>query len=290
MYLLPEADLLWALAVIAVLSVWIYQRSHRWSWSASPTRRSLAGLLTAAGLLAYVRWGYQASWILWLLPLSNVIVLGNWLPLFCSAIAGLAAGDRDRPRQGRLLTAGLLLGIGALALCRPILCSCPVEKTVARRWIHLQSTDVSCAAAAAATLLAWHDLPATEFDLAQLSLTGQSGTLWHGTYRGLKRMTADTPFDIEVVTASVEDLPSLRGPLLLHVGLNDVTHAPARYRDRDGWVPGRAHAIVFLRFNESGEALIIEPAVGRQRWTKEDLRWLWHGQAMRLTPRFPVDF
>lgn len=280
-----EGDLLWGLGLMTWLSTWLFVRTVQWSRSSEARSRNLVAVATAAALIAYVQCGYQSQWIMLLLPFSNVIVLGNWLPLFSSAIAGIAAGDRSRPRWTRVGLAGMVLSLGAYSLAHPLVGRSPVLRESTRGWMHLQSTDVSCAAAAAATLLSWHDLSASEKELADLSLTRRTGTLWSGTYRGLKKKTAGTALKVELVGGTVDDLKRSQGPFLLHVGLKSSTAAPARYASHEGWVPGRAHAVVLLRFDESGRALIAEPSAGKQWWSTEDLEWLWHGQAMRLVAR-----
>lgn len=283
-----ETDLLWGLGLMTWLTTWLFLKTLEWSRHCEVRSRNLAAAAMAAGLVVYVQCGYQSNWILLLLPLSNVIILGNWLPLFCSAIAGVSAGDPARPRWARTSVAVVVLGIGSYSLIHPLVGGNPVNRSTARGWVHMQSTDVSCAPAAAATLLAWHDLPATEKELADLSLTRSQGTLWSGTYRGLKRKTAGTHLDVEVINGTVDDLRRLGGPFLLHVGLqtSGSAAAPARYTDREGWIPGRAHAVVLVRF-DGDRVQVVEPAVGKQWWPVEDLRWLWHGRAMRLVPRTP---
>lgn len=284
-----ETDLLWGLGLMTWLTTWLFVKTLQWSQHCEVRTRNLAALLTAATLVVYVQCGYQSNWMLMLIPLSNVIVLGNWLPLFCSAIAGISAGDLTRPRWLRASLAATVLGIGGYSLLHPLMGESPVHRTTTRGWVHMQSTDVSCAPAAAATLLAWHDLPATEKELADLSLTRPHGTLWSGTYRGLKQKTANTPLKVEVLNGTVDDLRRMRGPFLLHVGLKDSKTAPARYTDREGWIPGRAHAVVLVRFDGPDRVLVVEPCVGKQWWSVEDLQWLWHGQAMRLVPRQTAD-
>lgn len=281
-----EGDLLWGLGLMTWLSTWLFVRLVRWSAGIEPRSRNMAAILTAATLVVYIQCGYQSNWIIMLMPLSNVIILGNWLPLFCSAIAGIAAGDSARPRWTRFALGGTVLGMGFYSMFHPLIGVSPVTRSSTRgSWMHLQSTDVSCAPAAAATLLSWHDLQATEAELAALSLTRRSGTQWSGTYRGLKKKVTGTPLRVELINGTIADLEARKGPFLLHVGLKNSSTAPASYADDQGWVPGRAHAVVLLRFDDFGRALIFEPSAGKQWWNREDLEWLWHGQAMRLVSR-----
>ncbi len=70
----------------------------------------------------------------------------NWLPLFCSAIAGIAAGDSARPRWTRFALGGTVLGMGFYSMFHPLIGVSPVTGSSTRgSWMHLQSTDVSSA-------------------------------------------------------------------------------------------------------------------------------------------------
>src|SRR5688572_7531511 len=83
-------------------AVWLARRLPR-------TGIDLAAVVAVAGLIAYIRYlWYQPALAQWL-PYSNLIVIGNWLPLFSAIIAGLvwqrtAATPARRPL--------LLLGLG----------------------------------------------------------------------------------------------------------------------------------------------------------------------------------
>ena len=151
----------------------------------------------------------------------------------------------------------------------------------------MQTSAKSCAAACAATLLTMHGIAATEQEMAELCLT-RRGTTWQGLYRGMKRKTAGTPWDVEVVAGSFAALRSLgQGPAILAAGL--PPHAPVAriYTERYGWSPGDWHSVLFFGFRGDGLVAMGEPTpgVGRENWTEEDLRVLWRGRGVRLVPR-----
>jgi hypothetical protein len=149
-----------------------------------------------------------------------------------------------------------------------------------------QSTDATCSAAAAATLLRAHDIPATEREMAELCLTRRQGTNWQGLYRGLKLKTAGTPWDVEVFHCNLRELQAtLSGPAILTVQLGP-NQTDQRYIDDFGWIPGLSHSAVLFRFSPDG--LLVEmgdPSVGREEWSTDDLRILWTGKGMRLVRR-----
>ena len=148
----------------------------------------------------------------------------------------------------------------------------------------LQTSQASCSPAAAATLLRWHGIDADEQEMALLCLTGNDGTPMLGLYRGLKLKTADTPWDVYMFSGGkVQDLRGV-GPVLISVELRPEVRAvrPMRQLQAAGWIVGVAHSVVLIGFIDDHRVAIADPAVGREIWSVEDLRLLWHGQGVRL--------
>ncbi|TXT34003.1 MAG: hypothetical protein FD138_1754 [Planctomycetota bacterium] len=83
--------------------------------------------------------------------------------------------------------------------------------------------------------------------MAELCLT-RRGTNWMGLYRGLKKKTAGTDWDVEVFTGSADELQSLGSPAILSVGLARVDQADLFFQTELGWRPGMRHSVVLLKF------------------------------------------
>ena len=129
--------------------------------------------------------------------------------------------------------------------------------------------------------------------MTDLCLT-RKGTLWQGLYRGLKRQTAGTQWDVEVFVGDVDRLRELvaEGPVILTVGLPDEP-VDEIYTTRYGWSPGELHSVVLFEFGEKKgteadqKVQMGDPSVegGREQWSIQDLRVLYRGRGLRLVRR-----
>src|SRR4051794_5276267 len=271
---------------------------------------NLVALGTIAGLAAYALTLWDNVLLAEILPVSNLIVVGNWFPLGLSLLAGLAwsliprlepgtvlpdpSTDRPAARRAarviqvrRLVAVLSLQAVGWYAVVRPLWGSPPPCRDQWQGDICVQTSAKSCAAACAVTLLRMHGIAASESEMAELCLT-RRGTTWQGLYRGLKLKTAGTPWDVAVVHGSFDDLRSLGpGPAILAAGLPNHSRVPRIYTERYGWSPGDWHSVLFFGFRGGGLVAMGEPTpgVGRENWTEEDLRVLWRGRGVRLVPR-----
>lgn len=278
-------DLYLGLLILAVLSAatfGIARAIGRRVSSRACNGLSFVAVVTLAGYIVFL-WD-QTALVRWL-PFSNLIVLGNWFPLEASFLGGLASTQMALPIWRRGLTVVGLQLAGAVVVLFPLMGAAPRCGDVWSDDICLQTTKQTCSAASAATLLRMHGIDATEQEMAELCLT-RRGTNWMGLYRGLKKKTAGTEWDVEVFTGSSEDLRLLEGPAILSVGLEREAPVDRIYQAELGWRPGLRHSVVLLGFVtdliEIGEPT---PDVGRERWTQQDLQALYLGQGMRLVRR-----
>lgn len=309
-------DLIAGLVLLALLSVGLFVLGAKLGRSISVRWVKVLGFMASAALLAYVAFLEDNVLLVKILPVSNLVVVGNWIPLLVSFLAGLAWSLI--PRQASLATAAAqvspppggvalpakragrtamqirrfvaviaLEALGWFAVVRPLWGSPP---HCANSWdgdICLQTTESSCTAACAATLLKAHGIDATEKEMADLCLT-RRGTLWQGLYRGLKLKTAGSPWDVEVIHGPFEVLRTFQeDPAILAAGVPTHGQVARIYTERYGWSPGEWHSVLFFGFRDNGRVAMGDPSpgIGREEWTEEDLRVLWAGRGVRLVRR-----
>src|SRR5581483_5301297 len=121
-----------------------------------------------------------------LLPFSNLIVLGKWLPFGAAMMTGLALASPVLPaRQGlhRVVRYSLLVLLNLIYLyhCYGFLfLTVSISQNYWSKGVCLQSKEQTCGPAAAATLLKEHGIAATEAEMARLCLSDQAGTSLYG--------------------------------------------------------------------------------------------------------------
>ncbi len=281
-------DIYLGLMILAGLACGMFQAGRLVARRVSRPSANLLGALTFVGLAAYINGLWDQVRLAQWLPFSNVIVLGNWFPLAAGFLGGLACEVSVRPGLRRFLPAVGLQLAAVVTLAAPFLGSVPDCQDL---WhdsgVCLQSTDKTCSAASAATLLKLHGITATEQEMAELCLT-RNGTHWMGVYRGLKLKTAGTAWVVEPFECSADQLLASQEPAMLCVGIPAHGQVDPIYRREWGWTPGVRHSVVLLGFTAHGRlAEVAEPSlgVGRERWTADQLRTLYRGQGLRLVRR-----
>jgi len=262
-----------------------------------------AGAVMAAATAAFVWFVLRAQdglLLARLIPCGGVPGLGNGLGLVpAGVLAGVLStrrlpGPSERNRRV-LLSVALLLGAAAQAF-RPLFGAPPETLSLPRAYwpggVCPQTSESTCSAAAAATLLDARGIPAAEREMADLCLTRPDGTSMLGTYRGLRARTDGTAWRVRPLSGA--NVPELLlavaegGPVLISAGLDRFAPEPAdpRYTSRWGWERGNRHAVVLLRYlPEEGRIEVADPAVGRERWHLEALDVLWNGEGLQLVPR-----
>ena len=278
-------DIYFGLLVLAVLTTALFGVGRAIGRRVSPRVANGLSLLVVVSLATYVCCLWNHTVLVRLLPFSNLVVIGNWFPLVAGLLGGLASAELSQPVWRRGLTVIGLQLAGVVVVLWPLLGTAPKCGHAWSEGVCLQTTKETCSPAAAATLLQLHGIAATEQEMAEVCLT-RRGTNWMGLYRGLKKKTAGTGWDVEVFTVSADQLRSLNGPSILSVGLSEAGKASSLYQTDLGWTPGVRHSVVLLRFVtdlvDIGEPT---PDAGRERWTEGELRELYLGQGMRLVRR-----
>lgn len=238
-------------------------------------------------------------WMARLLPYSNLVIVGNWLPLLAGALAGLLVPRLRGRRAAQILWAAALLLTAAFAIVDPLRGKPPLCHN---KWDEVclgcvsggphelvpvcrQTSQVTCSPAAACTLLAQYEIESHESEMADDCLT-RNGTTWQGLFRGLKLATAGTTWDVvPIMENDFETLLALPGPKLLFVELKAGTDYDPRYAEKWGWIPGRRHTVVLYERIDSERYLVGDPAIGLEEWSTTDIETLWHGRGMRLVNR-----
>ena len=281
-------DLILGLVVIAATAIALFAFTARAARHHHPRAIDAVALLIVSGLFAYIRWLWYDPRLAEWLPFANLIVIGNWLPLFAAALAGLVWGRVSTPTTRQALTVAALAASGILAAVFPLLGESP---HCGQRWDKLgtclQTTSRTCSPACAATLLVKHGIPATEQEMAYLCLT-RTGTSWQGLYRGLKLKTSGTAWDVQVCRGPLEELAQQTGgPMIISVGLASGAPPNSEFTREFGWVPGVNHSVILESIRPGGTVVIADPTqeMAREQWDREMLRLLWRGHAMRLVPR-----
>jgi peptidase C39-like protein len=282
------SDLVVGYVALGALALGLFLLTSRAARHHRPLALDGAALLTVAALFAYIRWVWYSPRLAELLPFSNLIVVGNWLPLFAAVLAGLVWARITAAPLRRSIVASALAACGILAAIFPLLGRAPAcEDRWDRLGTCLQTTDHTCSPACAAMLLRKHGIEATEQEMAVLCLT-RRGTSWQGLYRGLKLKTAGTDWDVQVCQGPVGELARLRGgPMILSVGLESGDSPHSEFTREFGWVPGVNHSVVLESMHPSGTAIIADPSqeMSREHWDRKTLVTLWRGSALRLVKR-----
>jgi len=220
-----------------------------------------------------------------LLPVSNLVVVGNWLPLGVGWLAGLAWRHVPRPVWRKLLAVVPLTAVCAWHSYGWMRGEPPRCGDFWRSGVCIQTSRATCSAACAATLLKAHGIEASEAEMARLCLSRSWGTTRLGLYRGLKLKTAGS-YEVKPLSWTLDELRERsRRPVLLHVRLEPGAEVDPRYARDWGWTPGQAHAVVLFRFLPDDLVEMGDPSVGREKWHVDSLRVLWRGDGMRLVPR-----
>ena len=281
------SDIYFGLAVMALLSCGLFSAVVRLSRRLPDRACDAAALLTLAAIAAYIHYLWDSATLAHLLPFSNLIVVGNWFLPATAILAALAWRRVPGHVARKAFSVAALLGTGVYSVALPLRGEPPRCQD---RWVDgicLQTSNRTCSAASAATLLQAYGIDTSEQEMAGLCLT-RRGTTWEGLYHGLKRKTAGTRWDVEVFEGDISTLRARADrPVILTVGLPKNVHVSPRYTQEFGWKAGRMHSVLLFAFRPDGRAVIGDPSVasGKERWSPAELKLLWRGRGMRLVPR-----
>ncbi len=274
------AFVLATLSSATLLAGWLV--AGRWSW------QSMAGLtaVVLASLLVFV-FRFHGTWqMARVVPFSGALILGNWIPIGGAFLAGVMLRQPNSPPWRRGMLAGMILLVSAYSVVCCFQGGLPIDPPgPALSWTH-QSQASSCGPCCAAILLRYNGIDVTEKEILRLCLTSYRGCPALGLYRGLKLKTVGTQWDVEVVSCSVEDLMETPGPLLLRIEIQPMIRLEGEREVTERRT--YQHAVLFMGVDDHGRALILDPAIYRDTFSRRDvenLRKEWLGEALRLVPR-----
>jgi predicted double-glycine peptidase len=252
------------------------------------TRLSRWVMLSTAALIVVFGVGVHGTLLpAQVLPFSNAVILGNWLPLGAALLAGIIAGERAVPAWRRFLFGLILIALGWCTVLGPSSARPAISRSCFRNGVSLQTSSVSCGPCCAVTLLQCHGIEANEREMTELCLTNKTGTSLLGLYRGLKLKTRDTDCEVEIVRSSVEELlRAEKYPLIVSVRLDREPPCPSS-ENTPAPLPlfGVRHTIVVFGITDDGKVEVGDPGCGNTKWFLDDLRARWSGEGLRLVER-----
>lgn len=278
------SDLVIASVVLGVLTalsfvggLWLSKRKQTWPAVA-------AGVFAVLATTLYLLLLRDSVLLVRLMPVSAVPVAGDPLPILGGLFAGLLAGHAKVPVWRRLPVALIALGAGWFGPVRAMTNQPPQTFAQWQDGVCLQTSFVTCGPAAAATLLSYHGIDASETQLAELCLTNDKGTHLTGLYRGLSLLSPDDK-RVRVEQLSVAEVMARPDAVPAIVSLRlteEMALRDSRFTEEWGWDIGMMHTVVLIGFPSDKLAAIADPGVGRETWTVKGLEELWTGEVIYL--------
>jgi hypothetical protein len=268
-------DIYIGMAIMLVISIGCFALALRLGKRLSRKWLYVAALATVAALFAFGSFLMDNIWLSHLLPFSNLIVVGNWLPPLAFFMAGIA-WQLIPGRVRRIIYIVPLLGICLYHSYAILFYTTPdCYDFWTRDGICIQTEPASCSAACAATLLKLHGIDATEKEMARLCFTGDWGTSRWGLYRGLKIKTVGTPYNLKIFSSRADLEAPENQPSVIVVGLDRGGTKDPRYENDWGWRRGVKHAVIFLGGADDGMVKMADPSIGREAWGWDSIDVLW---------------
>lgn len=279
------SDLYNAIAFCAEVSVLLLMWGCRIGRNNAPVTRLTCQLGMLVTITLYGLFLWNRPLLTKLLPVSNVIILSNWLPIAGSFFIGIYLTTTAIARFRRIVVGGLTLSIVAFSFVSPLLGSAPTcsELEEESLLVH-QTTPFTCSPAVAASLLRLHGVSATESELAGLCLT-RKGTHWMGLYRGLVIKTQATEWNVVAEEYSPQALFRLQQhPCILALDFN--TDAIPEGREL-GFHEETGHSVLVLRTTNDQQLDVFDPSphYGMETWDVDILQYVRSGVILRLVPR-----
>ena len=244
-------------------------------------------LLVCLATAAYLQYLWDRPLLSRLLPFSSTVILGNWLPVVGSFFLGVYLKTERITQLRRVVLATVMVGISGYSLAKPMLGqppSCVPSRN--NSTLDFQTTNQTCSAACAASLLRMHGISASEDELARMCLT-RRGTHWLGVYRGLKLKTANTNWDVVVEEVNPKDLFGSN----TNFGILAMSfQAPGEDQVVDpewGFESNVGHTVLVLQSRAINSIDVFDPSpeYGHETWSTDVVASVKQSILLRLVPR-----
>lgn len=210
---------------------------------------------------------------------TNTIFYGKWLLIIASFAAGVLTQVSSVRMWRRAILVLALLAASSMDFFCYFIYPRPEGGNVTEKWLSIQTTESTCSAAAAASLLRIYGIEVSEKEMIRACLSTIKGTPWQGVWRGVNLYA---PPKYKAVLVRGIDSKNIEFPILISAEFNSSSEEHTKYVSQWGWKPGTPHSVVLFERTENGYLTVGDPAIGIERWDDEALEVLWDGQGIVL--------
>jgi hypothetical protein len=243
-------------------------------------------LLTGSLLfgIGYVFFLRDSSLQILLIRNANTIFYGKWLLIIAGFAAGILTRISSVRKWRRIALVSALLAASSMDFLCYFIYPRPEGGNVTEKWLSTQTTESTCSAAAAASLLRIHGIEVSEEEMIRACLSTIKGTPWQGVWRGVNLYAH--PEYMAVLVRGI-DSNNIEFPILISAEFNSSNEEHTKYVNQWGWKPGTPHSVVLFERTKNGYLTVGDPSIGIDRWDDEALEVLWDGQGIVLRKIFP---
>ncbi|NIP22983.1 MAG: hypothetical protein GWN67_03200 [Phycisphaerae bacterium] len=241
----------------------------------------IVSLLIGIGYVFFLRDG---SLQILLIRNANTIFYGKWLLIITGFAAGVLTQISSVKMWKRTVLVLALLAVSSMDLFSYFIYPRPDGGNVTEKWLCMQTTESTCSAAAAASLLRIHGIEVSEKEMIRVCLSTIKGTPWQGVWRGVNLYA---PPEHKVVLIRGIDSKNIEFPMLISAEFDSSNEEHTKYVSQWGWKPGTPHSVVLFERTKDGYLTVGDPSIGIDRWDDEALEVLWNGQGIVLKKNFP---
>jgi len=215
---------------------------------------------------------------------DNTIFYGKWLLIIAGFAAGILTKISSVRMWRRIALVSALLAASSMDFLCYFIYPRPEGGNVTEKWLSTQTTESTCSAAAAASLLRIHGIEVSEEEMIRACLSTIKGTPWQGVWRGVNLYAH--PEYMAVLVRGI-DKKNIEFPILISAEFNSSSEEHTKYVSHWGWKPGTPHSVVLFERTDNGYLTVGDPAIGIERWDDEALEVLWDGEGIVLRKKFP---
>jgi hypothetical protein len=241
----------------------------------------IVSLLIGIGYVFFLR---DSSLQILLIRNANTIFYSKWLLIIAGFAAGVLAQISSVKMWRRAVLILVLLAVSSMDFLCYFIYPRPEGGNVTEKWLSMQTTESTCSAAAAASLLRIHGIEVSEKEMIRVCLSTIKGTPWQGVWRGVNLYA---PPEHKAVLIRGIDSKNIEFPMLISAEFDSSNEEHTKYVSQWGWKPGTPHSVVLFERTKDGYLTVGDPSIGIDRWDNEALEVLWNGQGIVLKKKFP---